>query len=277
MAEGDPISSGELLYSVEGGVARITLNRPDAANAITPDQRNTVIRLLEEATTDLHVRVVVITATGKHFCTGADLRVSKIPENPRPEGAPERAVGDVGRNIKRGAQRLVGAILDCEKPVIAAVNGTAAGIGAHIALASDIILVADTARFIEVFSRRGITPDGGGAYLLPRIIGLPKAKELIFYGDDLPAAEAERIGLVNKVVPAAELEATVADWATRLAKGPTKAIGLAKWLLNRSLDSDRQTAFDEEAWAQELASRTEDFNEGVQAFIERREVSFKGW
>jgi 2-(1,2-epoxy-1,2-dihydrophenyl)acetyl-CoA isomerase len=277
MAEGDPISSGELLYTVEGGVATITLNRPEAANAITPDQRNTVIRLLEEATTDLHVRVVVLTATGKHFCTGADLRVSKIPENPRPEGAPERALGDVGRNIKRGAQRLVGAILDCEKPVIAAVNGTAAGIGAHIALASDIILVADNARFIEVFSRRGITPDGGGAYLLPRIIGLPKAKELIFYGDDLPAAEAERIGLVNKVVPAAELEATVADWAGRLAKGPTKAIGLAKWLLNRSLDSDRQTAFEEEAWAQELASRTEDFNEGVQAFIERREVSFKGW
>jgi 2-(1,2-epoxy-1,2-dihydrophenyl)acetyl-CoA isomerase len=277
MAEGDPISSGELLYSVEGGVATITLNRPDSANAITPDQRNTVIRLLEEATTDLHVRVVVITATGKHFCTGADLRVSKIPDNPRPEGAPERALGDVGRNIKRGAQRLVGAIIDCEKPVIAAVNGTAAGIGAHIALASDIILVADNARFIEVFSRRGITPDGGGAYLLPRIIGLPKAKELIFYGDDLPAAEAERIGLVNKVVPAAELEATVADWAGRLAKGPTKAIGLAKWLLNRSLDSDRQTAFDEEAWAQELASHTEDFKEGVQAFIERREVAFKGW
>jgi 2-(1,2-epoxy-1,2-dihydrophenyl)acetyl-CoA isomerase len=277
MAEGDPISSGELLYTVEGGVATITLNRPQAANAITPDQRNTVIRLLEEASTDLHVRVVVITATGKHFCTGADLRVSKIPDNPRPEGAPERALGDVGRNIKRGAQRLVGAIIDCEKPVIAAVNGTAAGIGAHVALASDIILVADTARFIEVFSRRGITPDGGGAYLLPRIIGLPKAKELIFYGDDLPAAEAERIGLVNKVVPAAELEATVADWAGRLAKGPTKAIGLAKWLLNRSLDSDRQTAFDEEAWAQELASHTEDFQEGVAAFIERREVAFKGW
>lgn len=277
MAEGDPISSGELLYTVEGGVATITLNRPDAANAITPDQRNTVIRLMEEASGDLNVRVVVLTANGKHFCTGADLRVSKIPDNPRPEGAPERAVGDVGRNIKRGAQRLVASIMDCEKPVIAAVNGTAAGIGAHIALASDIILVADTAKFIEVFARRGITPDGGGAYLLPRIVGLPKAKELIFYGDDLPAAEAERIGLVNKVVPAAELAATAAEWAARLAKGPTKAIGLAKFLLNRSLDSDRQTAFEEEAWAQELASRTEDFQEGVQAFIERREVAFKGW
>jgi 2-(1,2-epoxy-1,2-dihydrophenyl)acetyl-CoA isomerase len=277
MTSGDPIASGELLHTVEDGVARITFNRPDSANAITPDQRNTVIRLMEEASGDLNVRAVVLTAVGKHFCTGADLRVSRIPENPRPDGAPERALGDVGRNIKRGAQRLVASILDCEKPVIAAVNGTAAGIGAHIALACDLIIAADTARFIEVFARRGITPDGGGAYLLPRIIGLPKAKELIFFGDDLPATEAERIGLINKVVPAAELEAAAAEWATRLAKGPTKAIGLSKFLLNRSLESDRQTAFEEEAWAQELASRTEDFNEGVQAFIERREVSFKGW
>jgi len=277
MTAGDPIASGELLHDVVDGVATITLNRPDSANAITPDQRNTVIRLMEDASVDLNVRVVVITAVGKHFCTGADLRVSKIPDNPRPEGAPERAVGDVGRNIKRGAQRLVASIMDCEKPVIAAVNGTAAGIGAHIALSADLIIAADTARFIEVFARRGITPDGGGAYLLPRIIGLPKAKELIFFGDDLAAADAERIGLVNKVVARDELDAATAEWAGRLAKGPTKAISLAKFLLNRSLDSDRQTAFEEEAWAQELASRTEDFQEGVQAFIERREVAFRGW
>src|SRR6478736_674526 len=277
MTAGDPIASGELLHDVVDGVATITLNRPDSANAITPDQRNTVIRLMEDASVDLNVRAVVITAVGKHFCTGADLRVSKIPENPRPEGAPERALGDVGRNIKRGAQRLVASIMDCEKPVIAAVNGTAAGIGAHIALSADLIIAADTARFIEVFARRGITPDGGGAYLLPRIIGLPKAKELIFFGDDLAAADAERIGLVNKVVARDELDAATAEWAGRLAKGPTKAISLAKFLLNRSLDSDRQTAFEEEAWAQELASRTEDFQEGVQAFIERREVAFRGW
>jgi 2-(1,2-epoxy-1,2-dihydrophenyl)acetyl-CoA isomerase len=203
--------------------------------------------------------------------------VSKVPDNPRPEGAPERALGDVGRNIKRGAQRLIASVLDCEKPVIAAVNGTAAGIGAHLALAADLTIASDAARFIEIFVRRGITPDGGGAYLLPRIVGVKKAKELIFYGDDLPAPEAERIGLINKCVPADELAATVDDWATRLSTGPTKAIGLAKWLLNRSLESDRNTAFEEEAWAQELASRTEDFSEGVEAFIQRREVKFKGW
>lgn len=267
----------ELRYEVADGVARITLNRPEAANALTPDQRNRMIELFDEASGDLHVRVVVLGAVGKHFCTGADLRVSRIPDVPRPEGAPERTMGDVGRNIRRGAQRLVAAVLDCEKPVIAAVNGTAAGIGAHLALACDLIVAADTARFIEVFVRRGITPDGGGAYLLPRLIGLAKAKELVFFGDDLPAPDAERIGLINKCVPADQLAASVDEWAARLAQAPTKAVSLSKWLLNRSLDSDRRAAFEDEAWAQELASRTEDFTEGVQAFIERRDVRFRGW
>ena len=269
--------SDELLYELDAGIARITLNRPEAANSLTPDQRNDLIAMFEAASADLNVRVVVLTAAGKHFCTGADLRVSRIPESAKPDGAPDRTMGDVGRNIKRGAQRLVTSILDCEKPVIAAVNGTAAGIGAHIALACDLIIAADTARFIEVFVRRGITPDGGGAYLLPRMIGLAKAKELIFLGDDLAAGDAERIGLINKVVPREELDAAATEWAERLANGPTKALSLSKWLLNRSLDSDRKSAFEDEAWAQELASRTDDFTEGVQAFIERRDVQFRGW
>jgi len=269
--------SDELLYELDAGIARITLNRPEAANSLTPDQRNDLIAMFEAASADLNVRVVVLTAAGKHFCTGADLRVSRIPESAKPDGAPDRTMGDVGRNIKRGAQRLVTSILDCEKPVIAAVNGTAAGIGAHIALACDLIIAADTARFIEVFVRRGITPDGGGAYLLPRMIGLAKAKELIFLGDDLSAGDAERIGLINKVVPREELDAAATEWAERLASGPTKALSLSKWLLNRSLDSDRKSAFEDEAWAQELASRTDDFTEGVQAFIERRDVQFRGW
>lgn len=271
------MSDDDLLYSVESGIARVTLNRPDAANSITPDQRDRIIDLFEVASSDLNVRVVVLTANGKYFCTGADLRVSRIADSPRPEGAPERTMGDVGRNIKRGAQRLVASVMDCEKPVIAAVNGTAAGLGAHLALACDLVLVADTAKFIEVFVRRGITPDGGGAYMLPRLIGLAKAKELVFFGDDLSAAEAERIGLVNRCVPAAELVATATAWAERLAIAPTKAVSLSKWLLNRSPDSDRRAAFEDEAWAQELASRTDDFQEGVQAFIERRDVQFKGW
>ena len=269
----------DLLWTIDDkGVARLTLNRPDAANAITPDQRNRTIELLEGASSDLNVRVVIITAAGeRHFCTGADLRVSTIPVNPGPADAPDKVLGDVGRNIKRGAQRLVGAIMDCEKPVIAAVNGTAAGIGAHIAFASDLVIAADNAKFIEVFVRRGITPDGGGAYMLPRLIGMQKAKELIFFGDDLRAADAERLGLVNRVVPQAELADAATEWAERLAESPTRALMLSKWLLNRSLDSNRLGAFEDEAWAQEMASYTQDFQEGVAAFKERREVQYRGW
>ncbi len=269
----------DVLFEIaDTGVATLTLNRPDAANAITPDQRNLTISLLEGASNDLNIRCVIITAAGeRHFCTGADLRVSVIPVNPGPADAPDKVLGDVGRNIKRGAQRLIASIMDCEKPVICAVNGTAAGIGAHIAFASDLVIAADNAKFIEVFVRRGITPDGGGAYMLPRLIGMQKAKELIFFGDDIKASEAERVGLVNKVVPQGELMAAATEWANRLAESPTRAIMLSKWLLNRSLDSNRHGAFEDEAWAQEMASYTQDFQEGVAAFKERRDVSYRGW
>ena len=268
----------ELLVSVEHGVARLTINRPDAGNALTAAVRDAIVGKLEEASASLDVRVVVVGAVGdRSFCTGADLRAGRTGRIKPPEGAPERAVGDAARMIRTGWQRLVAAVLDCEKPVIAAVNGTAAGGGVHLALACDLVIAADTARFIEVFVRRGIAPDAGGAYLLPRLIGLQKAKELVFFGDDLAAADAERLGLVNKVVPAAELDKAVGEWADRLAAAPTKAVGYAKWLLNRSLDSDRATAFTEEAWAQELVNGTADAREGMASFAERRPPEFKGW
>ncbi len=266
-----------MLHRLSDRVSWITLNRPEVRNAITPDQRERVIALLEDASASLEVGAVVLTATGEGFCTGADLRAGRPPAKPRPQGAPDRAMGDAARMIRRGAQRLVAAVMDCEKPVVAAVNGTAAGIGAHLALACDMVVAAEEARFIEVFVRRGISPDGGGAYLLPRIVGLQKAKELVFFGDDLPATEAARIGLVNRVVPRAQLEQTAGEMAGRLAAGPTKAIGMAKWLLNRSLDSDRATSFDEEAWAQDLVVGTVDAGEGLRAFAERRPPEFKGF
>jgi 2-(1,2-epoxy-1,2-dihydrophenyl)acetyl-CoA isomerase len=275
MAEERPLDR-QLVAREEGGVLWLTLDRPEAANSVTPDQRNRLIDLLASASERVEVRAVVITATGRHFCTGADLRASQ-GEPARPDGVPDKVVGDIQRMLRQGAQRLMAAILDCEKPVIAAVNGTAAGIGAHIALACDLVLAAEGARFIEVFARRGLVPDGAGCYLLPRRIGLQKAKELMFFGDDVPAAEAERLGLVNRVVPADELAAVAAEWAGRLATGPTRSIGLTKALLNRSLESDRATALRDEAAAQELNMTTHDANEGVAAFVERRDPTYLGW
>jgi 2-(1,2-epoxy-1,2-dihydrophenyl)acetyl-CoA isomerase len=266
----------QLTAREDGGVLWLTLNRPEAANAVTPDQRDRLIELLEDASGRLEVRAVVVTATGKHFCTGADLRQSR-PGPVRPEGVPELVIGDVARMILGGAQRLITAVVDCEKPVIGAINGTAAGIGAHLALACDLVVAVEEARFIEVFVRRGLVPDGAGAWLLPRRIGLQKAKEMMFFGDAVSAAEAERLGLVNRVVPADELEKVAGEWAARLASGPTRSIGLTKALLNRSLDSDRATAFREEALAQELNMQTHDANEGVDAFKERRDPDYLGW
>lgn len=263
----DPLRS-LVLHATDNGVSWITLNRPEAMNAVTWEQRERVIGLLAEASADPAVRAVVLTATGRGFCAGADLR-----------GAPaagERVPGDVARTIRLGAQRLIAAILDCEKPVVAAVNGTAAGLGAHLAFACDLVLAAESAKFIEVFVRRGLVPDGGGAYLLPRLIGPQRAKELMFFGDSLPAAEAERLGLVNRVVKDEELAGTARAWAQRLAEGPTRAITLTKQLVNASMDTDRSTAFAAEAMAQEINMTTQDANEGVASFVERRVPKYRG-
>ena len=268
----------ELLARVEDQVLWLTLNRPDAGNAITPAVRNRLIEHLDAANSSFEVRAIVLTATGdRHFCTGADLRTGRVTPPPKPEGAPDRVAGEAARMIRTGIQRLIGAMLDCEKPILTAVNGTAAGGGAAMVLASDLVVAADHARIIQVFVRRGLIPDGGGTYLLPRLVGLQKAKELVFFGDDLGAADAERIGLVNKVVPGAELAAAAGDWARRLAQGPTRTIGFAKRLLNRSLDTDRATMFEEEALLVEMVTTTGDNAEGMASFVERRPTEFKGW
>ncbi|MBS2535679.1 enoyl-CoA hydratase/isomerase family protein [Catenulispora sp. NF23] len=253
-----------------GGVRWITLDRPEALNAVTAGQRDRLIALLRQASADPQTRVVVLTATGRGFCTGADLR-------PQPGAEPVvPGPGDVARTIREGAQALIAAVLDCEKPVIGAVNGIAAGIGAHLALACDLVIAAESAKFIEVFARRGLVPDGGGAYLLTRLVGVHKAKELMFFADDVPAAEALSLGLVNRVVPDAEVEKTAREWADRLAAGPTRAFGLAKNLVNHALEVDRATAFREEADAVELNTATHDGQEGVRAFVERRAPEFTG-
>ena len=277
MADETPID--ELIQvAIDGGVARITINRPDAGNSLTASMRDHLADTFEELSATLGVRVVVLTGAGdRHFCTGAGLGGPQKPGPPRPEHAPDRALGDVARMIRRGWQRLIASILDCEKPVIASVNGTAAGGGANLVLACDLVVMADTARLIEVFVRRGIIPDAGGCYLLPRIVGTQRAKEIMFFGDDLSAADAERFGIANRVVPAGELEKATAEWAERLASAPTKTLSMTKWLLNRSFESSRHTAFEEEGYAQEMVNATSDSAEGMKAFMERRSPDFQGW
>ncbi|HVV29580.1 MAG TPA: enoyl-CoA hydratase-related protein [Mycobacteriales bacterium] len=260
----------ELLVSTEGAVRTLTLNRPQAANAIRPEQRNAIIAALADADDDPEVRVVVLRAEGRHFCSGADVGgISKQSS--------DRHTGDGMRILLRGAQRLIAAVLDCGKPVIASVQGPAAGMGAHLAFACDLVVAAEEASFVEAFVLRGLVLDAAGGYLLPRRIGLQRAKELALLGDKLPATQARELGLVNRVVPAAELAAATAELAGRLAAGPTSAYALTKRLLNASLDQDRASAFLAEAMAQEIQTGAHDSGEGVRAFLERRPPQYKGW
>ena len=258
-----------LLVSREGPLLWLTLDRPETLNAVTAEMRVRLIAALDGASADPAIRAVVITGTGRGFCSGADLRPTGAREEGGTQPAP-RVPGDVARMLREGVQQLIAAVLDCEKPVVAAVNGTAAGIGVHLALACDLVLAAEGASFVEAFVRRGLVPDGGGAYLLPRLVGTQRAKELMFFGDALPAAEAERLGLVNRVVPAEDLPKAAREWAERLAAGPTRALALTKQLLNASLESGRAAAFAAEAIAQEVNMTTADAQEGVRAFVERR-------
>jgi len=257
-----------ILYGLENDVAWVTLNRPEQRNAVNAEMREELIGVFTDARTNPAIRALVLTGSGKGFCTGADL---SGPRGQGPSGP------GAGRELMKGSsQRLIRALWDLEKPVVAAVNGVAAGLGSHLAFASDFVIAAADARFIEVFVRRGIAVDAGGAFILPRLIGLQKAKELVFFGDDLPAEEAQRLGLVSKVVPVDQLQATAREWAERLAKGPTFAIGMSKRLLNRSLESSFETALEEEATSQMLVTQSEDTKEGMLAFMERRQPQFKG-
>ncbi len=256
---------------VAGGVMTITLNRPEAANAVRPADRDALIALLAGADGDEQIRVVVLRASGKHFCAGAD--VGSLADR---RATVEKRVMDPMRRIMNGAQKLVASVLDCNKPVIAAVQGAATGLGAHLVYASDLVVATENAYFAESFVKRGLVVDGGGCYLLPRRIGMQKAKEMAFFGERLTAAEALALGLVNRVVAPDELDDAVSDFASRLAAAPTTAVAFTKRLLNDSPDTDRSGAFVAEAMAQEIQSYSHDSKEGVQAFIDKRATEFTG-
>jgi 2-(1,2-epoxy-1,2-dihydrophenyl)acetyl-CoA isomerase len=261
-----------ILFDITDGIATLTLNRPESANAILPEQRDLIIELMGKCDSDRSVRVVALRSNGKYFCSGADVGTLRAAQTAAAPG-----VGDGMKRIMHGAQRLVASMIDCSKPVVAVVQGPAAGLGAHLAYACDMVVAADTAVFIEPFLLRGIIVDAGGAYLLPRMIGMQRAKELAFLGDKLPASQAKELGLVNRVAPADQLDALADELIARLAKMPTSAMSLTKRLFNQSFDHDRATAFVAEAMAQELQSRSADAVEGILAFGERRQPNFLGY
>ncbi len=272
-----PTPEEQITFRVENNVAWITINRPDRGNALAPENRDRIRDLVESMNGNLEIRAAVITAAGeKLFCPGADISMDRETA-PRPPEAPEVSLGEPRRMMLRGQHTLMPSILDADVPIIAAVNGTAAGMGAHLALMCDLVIMADHAKFIEVFARRGLVPDALGAWILPRLVGPLKAKELMFFAEDIPAQQALELGLCNKVVPGAELEATAREWAERLAAGPTKSFMLTKWMVNRSLDTDRHTMTQDESWAVELNNTTADMAEGIASFRERREPEFRGW
>ncbi len=260
-----------ILHEVAGGVATITMNRPDAANALQPEQRDAMIELLTAAGSDRTIRAVGICSRGRHFCAGADLGSLRAVRDSEP------GVGESMQRMMHGAQRLIAAVMDCPKPVVAVVQGAAAGLGAHLAYACDMIVAAEEASFLEPFLQRGIVVDAGGAYLLPRIVGLQRAKELMFLSEKLSADEARAMGLVNRVVPGPALGAAADSLLTRLASLPTSAVSFTKRLANATFEQDRSASFLAEAAFQELQSHSADIKEGMASFMERRPSKFVGY
>lgn len=244
------------------GVVTVTLSRLDkknAANATMWDELLDTFRAIGDSDDD---RVVVVTGDGGEFCSGADLTGFA---RPRHQLATMRHINDVAIALHRLPQ-----------PTIAKVRGVAVGAGCNLALGCDLVVADETARFSQIFARRGLSLDFGGSWLLPRRVGLHKAKELALFGDIIGAAEAERIGLVNRVVPAGELDEFVDGWARRLAAGPPIALAMTKRMLDNSLDVTFEQALDDEGLSQTINFGTSDTTEAMRAFLEKREPRFEG-
>jgi 2-(1,2-epoxy-1,2-dihydrophenyl)acetyl-CoA isomerase len=253
-----------LVVETKDGVRIITLNRPEVLNAVNAQMGQDLLQALRDAEREAEVRCVLLAASGRGFCAGADLR-EQVPG--------ETSLGDLLRTRYNG---IVKRLRTMEKPVIAAINGVAAGAGCNLALAADLRIASERASFIEVFTRVGLIPDSGGTWLLPRLIGLGRALELMFLADPVDATTAERLGLVNRVVPHDDLMPRATEWAVRLASGPTRAYGLIKRGVNQALATGFGEALEYEASLQEIAGRTEDHREGVAAFLAKRAPAYTG-
>lgn len=255
------------------GVRRITLDRPDAANALTGEMRDELVTAVRSARTDGSVRALLLTGTGSSFCSGMDLRESTVTA----AGSPDFDPRSTSEALRAGVQTFIRELWELDKPTVAAVNGTAVGPGAHLALACDLVLVHPGTRFVWPFARWGLVIDAGGAYLLPRLVGLPRAKALVLLGDRIEGEAAVEAGLAYRCcADVGTLAAEADELAVRLAAGPTRALGLSKQLLNRSFETDLSTSLEMEGHLQALATASADLPEGMAAFREKRDPDFKG-
>lgn len=253
-----------LLYEVQDGICTITLNRPDRYNAFNNDLSFQFIDALKAARKDPEVRVVVLTGAGKAFCSGQDLK--DVAGKTR----------SLGESVEKRYNPMTRLITGIEKPFICRMNGVAAGAGASMALACDYVVASDKASMVWAFANIGLVPDSGSSFFLPRLVGRQKAFELCTLGEKISAQTAHELGLVNQVVAPEELDTAVRSVAERYAKAPTKAIGLIKRMLNRSFNSSLDEMLEMEKHGQEIAGRTEDYKEGVAAFVEKRKPVYKG-
>jgi 2-(1,2-epoxy-1,2-dihydrophenyl)acetyl-CoA isomerase len=258
-----------LIHEVKDSIATLTLNRPDRLNALGGTLRDDLHDALARSAADPEVRVIIITGAGKGFCSGGDVKAMSEAK----EGKRERPLME---KIAPGRDRTLLVMRDAPQPIIAAVNGAAAGAGFNLALGCDIRLASTAAKFSQAFVKRGLHPDWGGTYFLPRIVGMAKACELIFTGAVIDAAEALRLGIVSQVVAPEDLIPAAQTLARAIAAGPPIAIRLAKRGLYRNAESDLRTALEYETFAQNTCFETEDAAEGIKAFVEKRAPQFKG-
>jgi 2-(1,2-epoxy-1,2-dihydrophenyl)acetyl-CoA isomerase len=258
-----------ILVARRDGVLTVTFNRPDVLNSFNAQMAAELLSVLEEAGRDASVRSVLLTGAGRAFCAGQDL-AEVLPE----EGKP---MPDLGEVVHRQYNPIIRAIRTLEKPVVGAVNGVAAGAGANLAFACDITFAAEGIHFIQSFTKIGLIPDSGGTFILPRIVGLQRATALTMLGDKLTAEKAMQWGLLYDVVPHSTMLEVAFELAKRLAKMPTRALGLTKRGLNAGFanDLDAQLALEEEL--QREAGRTTDYAEGVRAFVQKRPPDFTGF
>ncbi len=258
-----------LLVENNNAIRTLKLNRPDVLNAFNDELLESLVRETKAAAKDDSVRCVVISAGGRAFCSGQDLDTVKDRMND--PNAPE-----LGQHLRRLYNPIIKNIRTMEKPVIAAVNGVAAGAGCSLALAADLRIAAESAAFIEVFVNVGLVPDSGSTFTLPRLVGMGKAMEMAFTGQKVTAADALQFGLVNRVVPDDQLAEATNKLATKLANLPTRAIGLTKRAFNKAWTAGLEDQLEYEAFLQTTAGQSEDHHEGVQAFLEKRKPLFKG-